>query len=54
LGAAYAKVDRATGGEHNEENPITRSAVAEILGPEAADLVDDVLADINSREDDWS
>lgn len=53
LGAAFAKVDGATGGAHGEYNPITRGRVSEILGPEGADLVDDVVTDINSREDDW-
>lgn len=53
LGAAFAKVDAATGGAHNEDDPITRERVAEILGPQGADLVDDVVMDINSREDDW-
>ena len=54
LGAALARVDNATGGRHNEDDPITRERVAEILGPEGADLVADVLTDVNSREDDWS
>lgn len=54
LGAAFAQVDKATGGVHDEDDPITRERVAEILGPEGADLVDDVVTDINSGEDDWS